>query len=436
MRDLAAERGADASLKYSARRVEVEDLLDVVDACSARPLFYGENPERGEAVLGLGSAAAIITSGGDRFSRAEHAAGELFARLVPDDEHDPAGPHPRLIGGFGFSPQPVPVHAWREFPPCWLALPSELWVRSGEQTWCVRIVNEPEAARAPLHASRELENDAGARATATVAEGAGGWNARVRRVLDLIERGAVEKVVLARHETRVLDADADVASMVRRLRGARPGCYTFWVSPSETHFFGSTPETLVRVTGLQVETQALAGTAARGDDDAEDEAAARTLLASAKNRREQEAVARHVRERLEPIAAAVDAAAEPGLLTVPEAHHLVTPVHALLKRRASALALAGILHPTPAVCGTPQREANEIIEADERDRGWYTGAVGWINAHGDGAFAVALRAGVADGRWLMHWAGAGIVAGSSPAAELEETEIKLRAVRRALEAEP
>jgi len=156
------------------------------------------------------------------------------------------------------------------------------------------------------------------------------------------------------------------------------------------------------------------------------------LHCSAKNRYEQDVVARDVLQALSPIAERLHSAREPRILSVPEAHHLITPISAHLGEPLGALAVAARLHPTPATCGIPRREAGALIDAEERDRGWYTGAVGWVSPNGDGAFAVALRSAVVDAGRLVAWAGAGIVAGSRPAEEFAETELKLRAVLGAL----
>jgi isochorismate synthase EntC len=156
------------------------------------------------------------------------------------------------------------------------------------------------------------------------------------------------------------------------------------------------------------------------------------LLASPKNRREQAAVVRGIEESISSIAGEVSADPAPSLIRVPEAFHLLTRISGRLANGESALEVAGALHPTPAVCGTPGPVAARLIEAEE-DRGWYTGAVGWLDGVGDGLFAVALRAGLIRGSKVTLWAGAGIVAGSEPEAERLEIEVKLRALGSVLD---
>jgi len=208
---------------------------------------------------------------------------------------------------------------------------------------------------------------------------------------------------------------------------------SFCLSSGDTRFFGSTPESLARVWGDQFETQALAGTSPRGRDSEEDDANARRLLASDKNLREQAAVTGGIKAALAPIASNLRVPDRPDVLRLPEALHLHTPIEGTLRRSTTALELAARVHPTPAVCGSPREQAYRYLQQEEADRGWYSGAVGWLTGSGDGAFAVALRSALADRQLgLTVWAGAGIVSGSRPDAEFDETELKMQAIRCAL----
>ena len=114
--------------------------------------------------------------------------------------------------------------------------------------------------------------------------------------------------------------------------------------------------------------------------------------------------------------------------------HLATPIRGRLAAPApSALELARRLHPTPAVGGTPRAAALDAIRALEGfDRGRYAGPVGWVDARGDGEWAIALRGAELDGARARLVAGAGIVAGSDPDAEWAETQAKLEPMLRAL----
>ena len=143
-------------------------------------------------------------------------------------------------------------------------------------------------------------------------------------------------------------------------------------------------------------TVALAGSTRRSSDPAVDDHLGEQLLRSDKNRREQRIVAERIVRALRPHAVWVEAAAEPEIVKVANIQHLATPVIAQLAEPHSAIELAGLLHPTPAVGGEPWPEAaTAIAELEQMDRGWYAGPVGWMDATEDGEFCVALRSAVA-----------------------------------------
>ena len=174
---------------------------------------------------------------------------------------------------------------------------------------------------------------------------------------------------------------------------------------------------------------ALAGSTRRSSDPAVDDHLGEQLLRSDKNRREQRIVAERIVRTLRPHAVWVEAAAEPEIVKVANIQHLATPVIAQLAEPRSAVELAGLLHPTPAVGGEPWPEAAAAIaELERMDRGWYAGPVGWMDATEDGEFCVALRSALLRDREAHLYAGVGVVAGSDPAAELAETEVKLQAL--------
>jgi salicylate biosynthesis isochorismate synthase len=188
----------------------------------------------------------------------------------------------------------------------------------------------------------------------------------------------------------------------------------------------ATPERLVRVAGANVSCDALAGSIARGLDEAT------SLLASAKDRNEHALVVDAIASTLRGLGATVEAAAEPGLRTLRHVVHLHTPITARLPQRRHVLELAAALHPTPAMGGTPTQVATRWIAEREDARGWYASPVGWFDLDGNGELAVAIRSGVVDGEHAHLYAGSGIVAGSDPDRELAETDVKLRAMLGAL----
>lgn len=268
------------------------------------------------------------------------------------------------------------------------------------------------------------------------------YRAQVGRALDAIAASDVQKVVLGRgldvHSTPPLDAHA----LLGRLRATRPGRHVFAVPTTGDLqagpvLIGASPELLVRRTGDEVVSHPLAGSVPRSADPVEDAARAERLAHSAKDLAEHAFVVDAIVAALRPHCVEVHAEAQPSVMSTDTLWHLGTRIVARLAPGTgtewSALHLAQLLHPTPAVGGVPEARAVMLIDAEEGDlRGPLAGAVGWVDAQGDGEFAVAIRAGVLHGARMRLFAGAGIVSGSVPELEARETGAKLLTMVRAL----
>jgi menaquinone-specific isochorismate synthase len=249
----------------------------------------------------------------------------------------------------------------------------------------------------------------------------------VRRITHSQE---LRKVVLARDVHASADCPIDPRVLLRRLAARYPGCYTFAVDG----LVGATPELLMARDSWEVTSLVLAGTAPRGATRAQDSDLARALLSSAKENEEHEYAAASLRDALAPLCAAMYVTPRPELIRLANVQHLGTRVRGTLAAARSALTLVAAVHPTAAVGGTPTDAAVEVIrELESMDRERYAGPVGWVDADGNGEWGIALRCAQLDGNRARLFAGCGIVAGSDPAAELAETESKLRPMRSALE---
>jgi isochorismate synthase len=249
-----------------------------------------------------------------------------------------------------------------------------------------------------------------------------------------LRAGEAQKVVLAREVLARGDGVVSAGMVIRGLRAAYPSCFTYLITGADgTAFAGASPELLVRRTGNHAFSQPMAGSVARGGSDIEDERLAHQLVESKKDEAEHSLVSRFVVEALRPFSDHVQANG-PEVVRFTNIQHLATSVAADLKEPpVDALELAAALHPTPAVGGWPRDPAEALIDEFERmDRGWYAGAVGWIDGHGDGEFAVALRCGLLWEDGARLYAGVGVMPDSDPDRELEETELKFKALLTAL----
>ncbi|MFL6251433.1 MAG: isochorismate synthase MenF [Actinomycetes bacterium] len=256
------------------------------------------------------------------------------------------------------------------------------------------------------------------------------WRSGVRAALEAIGTGRLDKVVLAREAAVEADWPFPRVEVLRRLR-RRGGGSTFLYASGG--FVGASPELLVRRRGRVAVSRPMAGTVPTGDSAADEAGGLARLTRSPKEGVEHRLVVDAVAEGLAKVADRVRVG-RPEVVRLATVAHLATEITAdLTGPLPTALELAGLLHPTPAVGGSPRDAALAAIAALEPfDRGCYAGPIGWVDHTGDGEWAVALRGATLDGRRAHLLAGAGIVPGSDPDAEWVETEHKLRAMLEVL----
>jgi isochorismate synthase len=288
-------------------------------------------------------------------------------------------------------------------------------------------------------------------ATAQIAETIPAADEHRERVATALRRlrdpaGNLHKVVLARALRVTADGPLDARTVLQRLVADDPQANSYLVDLSAagdgysgTVLVGASPELLVARRGQQVKCRPFAGSAPRHPDPDADRASGAALAESAKDRHEHQLVVDALRETLEPLCTELKIAETPQLCKTAAVWHLYTPVSGRLRERSTtALDLAIALHPTPAVGGSPTREATELIDEIEGDRGFYAGAVGWCDQRGDGRWVVSIRCAqlAADRRTADAHSGGGIVAESDPDDEVAETTTKFRTILSALGVEP
>jgi menaquinone-specific isochorismate synthase len=305
--------------------------------------------------------------------------------------------------------------------------------RSGDKTWVTAITDVNEPVDNPLlllttREAAEVGDITWEEGTQPIAK----WQRAISEVVEKINRGEVDKVVLARDVVARSTKPIDVRNLLTRLSSSYSECWAFAVDG----LVGATPEMLVKRRGDVVTSRVLAGTVRRGDDKNQDANLAEALLASDKDQEEHEYAVSSVAQALANHCTDLDVPNEPRLLRLENVQHLATDITGLLADEIPVLTLAASLHPTAAVCGTPTERAANIIRALEgMDRDRYAGPVGWMDATGDGEFGIALRCGEIDAddpKRIRLFAGCGIVAGSDPVSELAESAAKLKPMRYAL----
>jgi isochorismate synthase len=249
---------------------------------------------------------------------------------------------------------------------------------------------------------------------------------------DAVRAGELTKAVIARPIVVQSSETIDVHAVLRRLRASFGSSYRYSIDG----FIGASPELLVEIDGPVVRSHPLAGTAPRTGDVDNDARIAAELIASTKNQIEHRVVIDVVHDTLLPWASYLDWEPDPSIVTVANVQHLGTRMEGMLSQPGpSVIELVRALSPTPALGGHPRDAAIELIQRVEGfGRGRYGGAVGWVDAAGNGTWAVAIRCAElsADRRSARLVAGGGIVADSDPHAELAETQAKFQAMLSAI----
>jgi len=411
--DLIAPAGLVA---WSVEVDDPGDLLSWLPSGKAFAFLRG-----GDGIVGWGEAARLVTTvprpGEDLTAQVE----QLLASMTSRDDVGVPGTGPVAIVSLAFDPAAagsvvvVPkVVLGRRDGRAWLTL-----VTPPGAVQVPQLRRRPAEAPAPLHAHVDAAVPSEQR-----------WAESVARAVEAMRAGDLDKVVLARAVDVSADDVLDPRAVAARLAARFPSCFTYVCDG----LVGASPELLVRRIGRHVESLVLAGTIRRGGTPAEDETLERGLLSSAKDTWEHRLAVESVRTVLRGLTHEIEEDPAPHLLRLANVTHLATALSGWLPTpTASALALATQLHPTAAVGGTPRADALALIRALEvAPRGRYAAPVGWMDAAGDGEFALALRCAQLDGRRARLWAGNGIVADSDPAAEVAETTAKLDAVLRAI----
>ena len=372
----------------------------------------------GEGLVGWGEYASIRVSGRDRFEEVRtwwHQQLETFS--ISNAVHG-SGTGPVLFTSFSFDRNEESI----------AVIPQVVVGKKGENSWITWIGDGPQPA-IPESAS-DFQNQKFEWREGTLSEAQ--WMSRVAQAIAKIDKGDIDKVVLARDLIASTENSIDVRPILNSLSVNYPSTWVFSVDG----LIGATPELLLRLSRGMVTSRVLAGTIPKTGDDARDLALAGSLARSSKDLEEHEYAVRSVAEALEPFCSSTNVPDAPFVLHLANVMHLATDVTGALletKSHVDAFALLKSLHPSAAVCGTPRNIAFDVIdEIEGMNRGRYAGPVGWIDARGDGELGIALRSGQVTNNEIRIYAGCGIVAGSDPVVELAESSAKFGAMRSAL----
>lgn len=401
---------------FRSRRLDVH--VDLNDVCRGNGMLFVRD---GVGAAGRGSAAVVM----------EEDLDAVLDGLQPvDGDVPPRGHGPHLFGVVPF----LPRQSAR------FVLPRTVVTKDAEgQCWVTIVGADPASLtdgavdKAVAEALRAATPTVSANSyTVSPVTPVEDYLAAVGAARDAVRAGQLLKAVIARDVSVTAHEPIDVHAVLLRLRASFGSSYRFCIDG----LIGASPELLVQVQGRTVRSHPLAGTAPRTGDPVADSRLAADLVASTKNQVEHRVVIDMVHDTLLPWCSYLDWEPEPSIVTVANVQHLGTAIEgALSEPRPPVMTLVRALCPTPALGGSPSAGAIEFIEANEpMERGNYGGAVGIVDRHGDGTFAVTIRCAEfsPDRRTARLFAGGGIVAESDPLAELAETQAKFQAMLSAI----
>lgn len=399
------------------RTRRLDEHVDLNDVCRGDGMLFVR-----DGVGAAGRGAVTVVNDDDLDG--------VLARLQPVDGEAPHGHGPHLFGVVPFLPRETAR----------FVLPRTVVTKDADGQCWVTVIGADPASLTDEEFDNAVEE---ALSTAQPVVTANSYTvspvtpvdaylAAVGAARDAVRAGQLLKAVIARDVAVTALEPIDIHAVLLRLRASFGSSYRFCVDG----LIGASPELLVQVQGRTVRSHPLAGTAPRTGDPATDSRLAAELVASTKNQVEHRVVIDMVHDTLLPWCSYLDWEPEPSIVTVANVQHLGTAIEgALSEPRPPVMTLVRALCPTPALGGSPSAGAIEFIEAHEpMQRGNYGGAVGIVDRHGDGTFAVTIRCAEfsADRRTARLFAGGGIVAESDPLAELAETQAKFQAMLSAI----
>jgi len=409
--------------------------------------FYWSRPAKQELRISTGVTWTLCAEGQHRLAhldRALHGIAHQWKTCNPDG----ITPASAAWTGFAFDPTDTMQGEWAGLPNAMLQIPELALVRHGAECQLalstrINQNTKPESVHRSWleHVKRLLARFNAEKLQTRRSSGTSRielvyyghqkdlWAERVTQALQDIEENRVEKLVLTRRMRVHTSREIQLTRVLGYLETMYPDCIQFCVPVGNRSLVGASPERLVCVDHGSAVVDAVASTEPhdrRQTDNPE-------LFENRKARHEHQLVVNAISNALGPISSEIIVPEHPHLMTLPNVHHLWSPVRARLLPGTTLLAAADKLHPTPAIGGTPRHAAGRWLRAHgEQNRGWYTGGFGWLTPDGQGELAVILRCGLLDRRDTLLFAGAGIVAESEVAQEYQETEWKLQAMLDAI----
>ncbi len=404
--------------------------------------FYTGKANENMSFAGIGSVMDVEHNGIQRVTDSSNSIQDLHSSFYNNFNDEDLTSVPLFVGGMKFSPEEKDT-LWEMYSDSDWFIPKYLFLRLDDRYflitnfYCERIspaeilddykeaLNKycvstviPEFYEVSIVESNNEDVNEKIR-----------WTQQVNNALKKIRAGEFQKIVLSRQVIFKLGGEPNLYLLLKQLERDYPKCYIFAFKKGDSVFFGASPEKLAKVSNGWVEADALAGSISRGNTPEEDLKLEAELLNSEKNLKEQKAVVEFIRDSFSSFSEEIIYNEKPQIRKLANIQHLWTPIKARLKTNSSIFSILKDIHPTPAICGVPWTNALvSIKKMENHSRGLFAGMVGWFNFDNEGEFAVAIRSAILKADHVHAFAGCGIVEGSDPESEFEETELKLQPI--------
>lgn len=435
------EKNTLLSVVKSVKEINFHSILNKVQKGND-VFFFSERMNENMIILGIDTAFDITIYGNDRVNKTADAISKVENNFI-NNWNDFDLSLPLFVGGMKFSVDDSD-ELWNGFSDSDWFIPKFLFLKFKNKYYLTynflgNSFNEEECENELQKAydlltidDENLKTDINNKIISTNKDNIderNNWNEKVKLALKKIEAGEVQKIVLSRQIEFKLEKSGNISCIVEKLAERYPGCYIFAYGKNGSIFFGASPEKLAKISNGWIEADALAGSIARNKDRIEDDNLAQSLLSSKKNLEEQQVVVSFIVNSFSKFCDEIIYDEKPTIRKLPNIQHLWTPIKARLNSPRSIFSILKEIHPTPAICGVPWISAlHSIKEMENHSRGLFSGMVGWFNFNNEGEFAVAIRSALMKDKSVYAFAGCGIVNGSDPDTEFEESELKLKPI--------
>ncbi len=427
-----------SSLVFDIDEIDFSSILNNIQY-RKEVYFYTTHVKEDISFLGFDSIFHVKTSGESRLADTEKSITELEKDFISNWNEYNLDSIPLFLGGMKFSINSS-EGLWNDFADSEWFIPKFLFFEFHSKPYLIYNFFGNRTTKSEINTDYELLNsllqtnlvdnkEIGKIAISSNGKEKEGWVRNIKKALEEIDSGKVQKIVLSRQVDLGLENNIDISKIIKTLGERYPRCYVFAFRKNSSIFFGASPEKLAKISNGWIEADALAGSIARGETEEKDELFANSLLTSQKDLAEQQIVVSFIRDSFSQFCDEIICDENPIIRKLPNIQHLWTPIKGKINSDESIFTILKELHPTPAICGVPWNKAlDSIIEMEPHDRGLFSGMIGWFNFNNEGEFAVAIRSALLKNRSIHAFAGCGIVLGSDAEFEYAESELKLKPI--------